>query len=629
MEKRCLTMISFKSISKKLGSESGALLMASTLGIFIILSLFAFYLSRMVILESRNTSFHALDIKTRNLAQSGLEHGLQSFKSSQNPSTIQGSFNTGAYTVKFDTLNDENGTTLPYTNYVTLKSKATISDVERNLRLTLSSFPEAFCFSYYGNNIGTGTFAESSGAIVGDMFFNGDVSSSIVSSGTIYNSTGTGGTQLSSPPSFPSLSADFYDSLLTVTSALPETGGTTNYGVTFDGTNDFIRATGYKGITGTAARSIGVWIKTTVSGMIVNWGTNSPGQRFGIRVNVNSYGTYGALKAEVNSGYTTGTTDLRDGNWHHIVVTASSGISANQFKLYVDGSLETVSSSMSRTMNTANSGDVYLGSYTGSNHFFNGDMDKFGIWNKELSSTEITALYNSGDGISAASNSGNYTSSSNLVAYWEMDEGTGSTTTDSSPNSNTSTLTNGPTWVEISSGNQATSNTTINLSTYTNNEFLNNGDLTLSNVTVNGPGVFVVYGDLTIESNSIINKNIKIICSGNLTVFNSQIGTGIRASSITYSKGITTFTGSTVNGLLISNGTSCSLSSTTLYGALLNYSSTFTLSNSSTITGSVVSNYSVDIQDAGSSISKGNLPPFFGTNTGLNPIVIPGSYVEY
>ncbi|MBL7013815.1 MAG: LamG domain-containing protein [Candidatus Marinimicrobia bacterium] len=618
-----------KSISKKMGSESGALLMASTLGIFIILSLFAFYLSRMVMLETRNTSFHALDIKTRNLAQSGLEHGLQSFKSSRNPATIQGNFNTGAYSVNFDTLNNEEGTSLPYTHYITLKSTATISEVERNLRLTLSTYPEAFCFSYYGNNSGSSTFNESLGSIVGDMYFNGDVNTSIVSSGTIYNSTGSGGTQLSSAPLFPTLNTDYYDSLLTVTSALPETNGNPDYGVSLDGINDYIVATGYKGITGTAARSIGAWIKTTASGMIVNWGANSPGQRFGIRVNVNQYGNNGALKAEVNSGYTTGTTDLRDGNWHHIVVTAASGISANQFKLYVDGILETVSSSMSRTMNTASSEDVNVGSYTGSNYFFDGDMDKFAIWNNQLSSSEITALYNSGDGLSAASNSGNYNSSSNLVAYWEMDEGSGSSVADSSPNSNTGTLTNGPTWVQISEGNQATSNTTINLPSYTNNEYLNNGDLTLSNVTVNGPGVFVVYGNLTIESNSIIQKNVKVICSGNVTVSNSQIGTSLRTPSLTYSKGITSISGSTIYGLIIAKGNTCTFSSTSMYGAILNSGSTFSLNNTSTVTGSVVSQYSVDIQDANSSITKGSLPPFFNADIGLDPMVVPGSYLEY
>ena len=214
--------------------------------------------------------------------------------------------------------------------------------------------------------------------------------------------------------------------------------------LSFDGANDYVLATGYKGITGTAARSIGVWINTSASGMIVNWGANSPGQRFGIRVNINQYGNNGALKAEVNSGYTTGTTDLRDGNWHYIVVTAASNISANQFNLYVDGALETVSSSMSRTMNTANSLDVSVGSYTGSSNFFNGNMDKFSIWNKQLTASEITALYNSGNGIYATSNSGNYTSSSNLVVYWKMNEGSGSTLTDLGGNNN-GTI-NGATW---------------------------------------------------------------------------------------------------------------------------------------------------------------------------------------
>ena len=619
MEKRCLTMISFKSISKKLGSESGALLMASTLGIFIILSLFAFYLSRMVILESRNTSFHALDIKTRNLAQSGLEHGLQSFKSSQNPSTIQGSFNTGAYTVKFDTLNDENGTTLPYTNYVTLKSKATISDVERNLRLTLSSFPEAFCFSYYGNNIGTGTFAESSGAIVGDMFFNGDVSSSIVSSGTIYNSTGTGGTQLSSPPAFPSLDSSVYDSLLTVASNQTQSNSNnSNYALNFDG-NDWVTTPIDADLQAMPSTTWSGWIKPTgISSWQVIFGMEDGGwDRFLIIEN----GGLSLSMGMTGDRWQTGKS-VTAGSWQHVVAIYDNGT----MRFYHNSTEFTTSSTEG---NHSSNGTFTIGAnQNGGYNFYTGLIDKVAVWNEVLTASEITALYNSGDGISAASNSGDYTSSSNLVAYWDMDEGSGSTTIDSSPNSNTGTL-SGPTWVQISEGNQTTSNTTINLSTYTNNEFLNNGDLTLSNVTVNGPGVFVVYGDLTIESNSIINKNIKIICSGNLTVFNSQIGTGIRASSITYSKGITTFTGSTVNGLLISNGTSCSLSSTTLYGALLNYSSTFTLSNSSTITGSVVSNYSVDIQDAGSSISKGNLPPFFGTNTGLNPIVIPGSYLEY
>ena len=39
--------------------------------------------------------------------------------------------------------------------------------------------------------------------------------------------------------------------------------------------------------------------------------------------------------------------------------------------------------------------------------------------------------------------------------------------------------------------------------------------------------------------------------------------------------------------------------------------------------------YSVDFQGNGSSITRGNLPELPGKNIGLNPFVIPGSYLEF
>ena len=59
-----------------------------------------------------------------------------------------------------------------------------------------------------------------------------------------------------------------------------------------------------------------------------------------------------------------------------------------------------------------------------------------------MSAAEITTLYNSGGGLDASSNSGNYISASNLVGYWKMDENSGTSLTDSSRNSNTATMIN-------------------------------------------------------------------------------------------------------------------------------------------------------------------------------------------
>ena len=55
-------------LKAKLKNESGVILMASTMGVFIMLSLFAFYLARFSVVETRTGGYHTQDIKARNLA---------------------------------------------------------------------------------------------------------------------------------------------------------------------------------------------------------------------------------------------------------------------------------------------------------------------------------------------------------------------------------------------------------------------------------------------------------------------------------------------------------------------------------------------------------------------------------
>ena len=54
----------------------------------------------------------------------------------------------------------------------------------------------------------------------------------------------------------------------------------------------------------------------------------------------------------------------------------------------------------------------------------------------------ITALFNSGIGLKASVDSGNYYNSGDLVGYWQFNDGTGSMLTDNTPNSNNGTLDN-------------------------------------------------------------------------------------------------------------------------------------------------------------------------------------------
>ena len=77
--------------------------------------------------------------------------------------------------------------------------------------------------------------------------------------------------------------------------------------------------------------------------------------------------------------------------------------------------------------------------------YFDGKMDEVAVWNDELTSAEVTAIYNSGNMLNVSSDSGNYASAANLKGYYRFNEGSGTSLQDNSSNSNTGTIT-GATW---------------------------------------------------------------------------------------------------------------------------------------------------------------------------------------
>ncbi|SVA88206.1 uncharacterized protein METZ01_LOCUS141060, partial [marine metagenome] len=600
---------------------------------------FAFYLARFAATETRTGGYYTMDIKARNVAMTGLEHGIQSYKTSRSISTINGSFNTGNYLVEFDASNNESGSPLPHSNYIMMKSRANIDDVERNLRLFISSMPESFCFSYYGNNAGNQTFTEPNDFINGDMFYNGNVqANSGTNSGTTYTSTGVGGTLLSSPPPFPQLDITLYENLLTAAAAEDPPSTYDNYALDFN-SSDYVGIGSSSDINSGihSQRTIEAWFRTnnkdsSTRQVIYEEG----GGTRGLNIYIHSGRLYvgGWNRPSNESNWNPGTwiytTSIQNNQWHHVALTLNGGssVSANVLKMYLDGNYTTGGNgSQIWGHNPANIGCTRSGSRyhngTGNGYTFNGKIDEVRIWNVERTAGQIAAKK---DTILVGNESG-------LTAYYNFQENTGNTVNDTQTQSNNDGTISGASWTDgppFSKMIQSSyTNTTINLSSFTNNQKLHNGNLTLTGTTVNGPGYLVVDGNLTIESSSAIKKNVFLICSGNLTITSSTAGTGIRTPAIVYAKGTISLSSSTVYGLIIAKGSSCTLNQTAVNGGILNYGATFSLSNTSSVTGSAVSNYSIDLTDANSSISKGNLPPFFGLNVGLDPMIIPGSYLEY
>ncbi|MBF88496.1 MAG: hypothetical protein CMG75_02370 [Candidatus Marinimicrobia bacterium] len=151
---------------------------------------------------------------------------------------------------------------------------------------------------------------------------------------------------------------------------------------------------------------------------------------------------------EEPGGVTIAGSATNDGNWNHIVYsrTGTTGV------LYLNGSADGTHTPAHADFVASDKwslGHEWDGT-TVTNEFV-GSMDEVAVWNDALATNEVTALYNSGVALDATTNSGDYTSSANLVGYWRMQDGSGTTVTDLSGNSNDGTIAGNPSWTTTSS----------------------------------------------------------------------------------------------------------------------------------------------------------------------------------
>ena len=124
--------------------------------------------------------------------------------------------------------------------------------------------------------------------------------------------------------------------------------------------------TNVQGIDGETPRTVMFWtrlpknVETVNAYSFVNWGVpgSLKGNKWQIGWNPNSdkwSGRLGAIRTEFGGGYVIGTTDLRDGRWHHVCSVFLGGrnvdVSAH-IRHYVDGKLEGVSGFNQMRINT-------------------------------------------------------------------------------------------------------------------------------------------------------------------------------------------------------------------------------------------------------------------------------------
>ncbi len=98
-----------------------------------------------------------------------------------------------------------------------------------------------------------------------------------------------------------------------------------------------------------------------------------------------------------------------DGQWHMVTVTHDHNLASNNMNIYVDGtfiSSATKSAIPPVATNHHEVATIGISAGLGVSSFFafNGNLDEFSIWNRVLSPSEITDLYNNGAGLTFIDN---------------------------------------------------------------------------------------------------------------------------------------------------------------------------------------------------------------------------------
>ena len=160
-------------------------------------------------------------------------------------------------------------------------------------------------------------------------------------------------------------------------------------GLRFGGAGEHVIVKGFKGVVDDKARSVTAWIKTTDSdGSVVSWGASTGNGRLWDLVLKE-----GKLALQVGGGELLAETQVNNNQWRHVaVVLPSSSQYLEDAVLYIDGNVQSVSSSANPSIATGDSRDLMIGTNAAQNHF-EGVVDEVRIYERGLTRNEIKSLF--------------------------------------------------------------------------------------------------------------------------------------------------------------------------------------------------------------------------------------------
>jgi len=168
------------------------------------------------------------------------------------------------------------------------------------------------------------------------------------------------------------------------------TEGRVGKALQFGGGDNYVEAEGYKGITGTAPRTVAAWIKTRSDrGEILAWGRDEGGGMF-IFGHVEGRGRIGVTP---EGGYLYMNAKTNDDAWHHVAAVVREGAPPNlhdDVEVFLDGEraiIHDIGILDLWPIDTPGELDVRIGKG------FKGALDEVRIYERALSEEEIRMLF--------------------------------------------------------------------------------------------------------------------------------------------------------------------------------------------------------------------------------------------
>ena len=185
-----------------------------------------------------------------------------------------------------------------------------------------------------------------------------------------------------------------------------------NKSFAYDGIADYVDMGNPTSLQITGALSISAWVKINTTNQVCILSkddvTNRSHQLWG-RIPSDGFPKFVIFNSSV--AYTiSGTTDLNDNQWHHVVAVFTPSTS---LKMYIDGTLEGTNTTSIPSSIDNEPANFEIGRFGFGNYNLNGKVNDTSLFNSELTQANVTEIYNGG--IS------NNISNLNPLGYWRSE----------------------------------------------------------------------------------------------------------------------------------------------------------------------------------------------------------------